>query len=82
MERKISVKIELMGSLVSKVKKMKPLWEFQDGITVKEILTKKFGFKVADLKYLITNVNEKSVEKDAVLNDGDTLKVFMIIGGG
>ncbi len=82
MDKKITVKIELMGSIVSKVKKPKPSWELSKGITIKEVLTKKFGFKAGDLKYFITNINEKSVEKDTVLNDGDTLKVFMMIGGG
>lgn len=82
MERKITVNIELMGSLISKIKKMKPAFEFAEGTTIKDILTKKLGFKVADLKYLITNVNEKPSEKNTILNDGDTLKVFMLIGGG
>jgi len=82
MEGKITVKIELMGALASKVKKPKPSWELAEGTTVKEVMTKKLGFKSGDLKYLITNVNEKPAEKDTVLKDGDALKVFMIIGGG
>lgn len=55
--------------------------ELPEGATAREMLVK-LGFKGEELEPLRVFVNEKLVELEKVLKDGDDIWVGMAIGGG
>jgi sulfur carrier protein ThiS len=74
----MSATLRLLGHLKSLVNGQSEL-EVESGLTVREAL-QQAGVR-AELVALVL-VNEKQRDKDYVLQEGDTVKVMAVIGGG
>lgn len=77
----MKVKIELLGLLHIKGVKNNSFIEVKENSTISDIYNE-LNILKDHQKFIIPFINGNEVRKSAVVNDGDTLKIFLPTGGG
>jgi len=77
----MKVKIELLGLLHLKGIKNNSFIEIKDGSTVSDLYNELKILKDHQ-KFVTPFLNGNEVRKGTIINDGDTIKIFLPTGGG
>ena len=77
----MKVFVEISGILKSPRGEKKFSLSFSKPKTVEEILTD-IGYDERSIKMILPSINKKNVDRDFVPADGDTLYLFLPVGGG
>ena len=77
----MKVKIELLGLLHIKGVKNNSFIEVKENSTISDIYNE-LNILKDHQKFIIPFINGNEVRKSAVVNDGDTVKIFLPTGGG
>jgi sulfur carrier protein ThiS len=77
----MKVKVELLGLLHIKGFKNNNYIEVKDDSTISDIYNE-LNILKDHQKFIIPFINGKEVRKSVMVNDGDTVKIFLPTGGG
>ncbi len=80
--KEIKVEFEFFGALRRKSKHNKISLTLPARTTIEDAVKKELGYSEKESSFFGYVINEKSVGKKTILQDGDTVKILLLIGGG